>query len=140
MYLMIGSRPDLAFSIANVSAHLSSYTREHWEAVKRILRYVKGTKSHGLEYGGDSVNLTAYSDSDYAGDSESRRSTSGYVTYVGNCAVTWSSRKQRIVATSTAEAEYIALAHCASTLRSRGFIFTAVSERTRISTDNNDNI
>jgi len=113
MYLMIGSRPDLVFAIANVSLHLSSYEKEHWEAVKRVLRYVKGTGSHGLEYGGDSVKLSAYTDSDYAGDVASRKSTSGYVTFVGDCAVTWSARKQRIVATSTAEAEYIALAHCA---------------------------
>jgi Reverse transcriptase (RNA-dependent DNA polymerase) len=113
MYLMIGSRPDLAFAITNVSTYMSNYDREHWEAVKRVLRYVKGTKSHRLEYGGDSVKLSAYTDSDYAGDVAERKSTSGYVTFVGNCAVTWSSRKQRIIATSTAEAEYIALAHCA---------------------------
>jgi hypothetical protein len=58
------------------------------------------------------VILTALTDSDYASDEEQRKSVSGYVTFVGQCAVTWSSRKQRIVAQSTAEAEYIALAHC----------------------------
>ena len=112
MYLTIGSRPDLAYSITNVSSFLSNYSAAHWEAVKRLLRYVKGTPRHGLEYGGASVTLSAYSDSNYAGDEGDRKSVSGYVTYIGECAVTWSSRKQRIVATSTAEAEYIALAHC----------------------------
>ena len=113
MYLMIGSRPDLAFAITNVSSYLSCFVQEHWEAVKRVLRYVKGTPDHCLEYGGDDVVLSAHSDSDYAGDVDGRKSVSGYVTKIGGCTVTWSSRKQRIVATSTAEAEYIGLAHCA---------------------------
>jgi hypothetical protein len=84
--------------------------------VKRIIRYVKGTASTGLEYGGDAVTLSAYTDSEYAGNADGRRSVSGYVTKIGNCSVTWSSRKQRIVTCSTAEAEYVSLAHCAREL------------------------
>ena len=75
MYLMIGSRPELAYAVQNVSKYLSKYSLAHWEAVKRIIRYVKGTTDHGLEYGGDSVALTAYSDSDYADDTDYREST-----------------------------------------------------------------
>lgn len=112
MYLMIGSRPELAFSIQDVSRFLNAYAKPHWEAVKQIIKYVKGTTAHGLEFSGSDVRLSAYSDSDYAADEDERKSVSGYVTFIGNCAVTWSSRKQRIVAQSTAEAEYIALAHC----------------------------
>ncbi|GMF31467.1 unnamed protein product [Phytophthora fragariaefolia] len=80
--------------------------------VKQIVKYVKGTAAYGLEYGGTEVKLSACTASDYAADEDERKSVSGYATFIGNCAVTWSSRKQRIVAQSTAEAESIVLAHC----------------------------
>ncbi|OWZ05476.1 Retrotransposon protein, Ty1-Copia subclass [Phytophthora megakarya] len=95
---MIGSRPELAFSIQDVSRLLNAYAKPHWEAVKQIIKYVKGTTAHGLEFSGPDIRLSAYSDSDYAADEDERKSVSEYVTFIGNCAVTRNSRKQRIVA------------------------------------------
>jgi hypothetical protein len=112
MYLMVGSRPDIAYAVQDVSQFLNCYDKSHWEAGKRILRYIQGTSSVGLEYSGERVILGAYADSDYASSTVDRKSVSGYITKIGNCVITWSSRKQRTVAQSTAEAEYISLAHC----------------------------
>lgn len=112
MYLMIGPRHDLAFAVQEVSRFLNACTRPHWEAVKQIIKYVKKTSLHELEFSGSSVLLSAFTDSDYAADPDDHRLVSGYVTYIGDCAVTWSSRKQRVIAQSSAEAEYVALAHC----------------------------
>ncbi|OWZ03650.1 polyprotein [Phytophthora megakarya] len=112
MYQMIGSRPDIAFAIQDVSRYMANYGEAHWEAVKRCLRYLKATRDYGLEFSGDAVVLKAFTDSDYAACEDDRRSVSGYVTMIGQCTITWSSRRQRIVAQSTAEAEYVALAHC----------------------------
>lgn len=109
---MIGSRLDMDFAIQDASRFLSSYGEAHWQAVKRCIRYLKATQNYGLEFGGDAVVLRAFTDSDYAGCEDDRRSVSGYVTMIGNCTVTWISRKQRIVAQSTAEAEYVVLGHC----------------------------
>jgi hypothetical protein len=89
-------------------------TEIHVAAVKRILRYLKGTTSYGLWYErGKGDELTGWSDSDYAGDIDDRRSTSGYVFMIGTKAVSWPSKKQPIVTLSTTEAEFIAAASCA---------------------------
>ena len=87
----------------------------HWLTAKRILRYLKGTTEMGIFYkkGGGSTDVVAYSDSDFAGDLDDQRSTSGYVFFFGSGAVSWASKKQPIVALSTTEAEYIAAAFCA---------------------------
>jgi hypothetical protein len=87
--------------------------KEHWAAVKRILRYLKGTTGYGYVYarGGElPPMLLGYSDSDYVGDVEDRRSTSGAVYFLGRSLVMWSSQKQKIVALSSYEAEYITAA------------------------------
>ena len=89
--------------------------KEHWTAVKRILRYLKGTVGYGYKYrrGGEmQPMLLGYSDSDYAGDVEDRKSTTGVVYFLGKSMVTWSSQKQKIVALSSCEAEYVAAAAC----------------------------
>ena len=87
----------------------------HWLATKRILRYLKGTTGFGIFYRKEesSLKLVAFTDSDYAGDLDDRRSTSGYVIMMGYGAVSWSSKKQSVVALSTTEAEYIAASLCA---------------------------
>lgn len=113
MYIMIGSRPDLAYRIQGVSRFLNAYGKPHWEAVTHIIKYVDKTKNYELEFSDEAPVLKTYTDSDYAADEDEQKSVSGYVTKTRNCVVTWSSKKQRIVAQSTAEAEYIALAHCA---------------------------
>jgi hypothetical protein len=84
--------------------------RQHWAAVKQILRYVKGTIGYGCVYqaGAGSETVTGYSDSDHAGDQDDRKSTTGVLFFLGSGVITWSSQKQNIVALSSCEAEYIA--------------------------------
>jgi hypothetical protein len=82
--------------------------KEHWEAVKWILRYLRGTTTHALCFGGSDTFLQGYVDSDMAGDKDSRRSTTGYVFTIGGTAVSWISKLQKVVALSTIEAEYVA--------------------------------
>jgi hypothetical protein len=85
----------------------------HMTAAKRILRYIRGTSEHGVLYKrGRQAELTAYTDSDYGGDVDDMKSTSGYIFMLGSGAVSWSSRKQPIVTLSTTEAEFIAAAYC----------------------------
>ena len=110
LYLSGWTRPDIAFAVSNVARFWSNPTKEHWSAVKRILRYLKGTAHYGLMYFTDNNALTGYSDADWAGDVNDRKSTSGYLFMLGGAAVSWKSRKQTCVALSTAEAEYLALA------------------------------
>ncbi|KAH9095635.1 hypothetical protein Ae201684P_015436 [Aphanomyces euteiches] len=87
--------------------------KKHFGEMKRIMRYVAGTMSHGLLYRGSELDMCGYTDSDYAANPDNRRSVSGYCTFVGKCLVSWASQTQGIVAQSTTEAEYIALAQAA---------------------------
>jgi hypothetical protein len=82
--------------------------KEHWEAIKWILRYLRGTSNHALCFGGSETVLQGYVDSDMAGDKDSRRSTTRYVFTIGGTAVSWISKLQKVVALSTKEAEYVA--------------------------------
>ncbi|GJX51632.1 hypothetical protein Tco_0278477 [Tanacetum coccineum] len=85
-------------------------TKKHFEAIKRVFRYLKGTIHMGLWYPKDNaMSLTAYADADHAGCQDSRRSTSGSAQFLGDRLVSWSSKKQRSTAISTTEAEYIAM-------------------------------
>ncbi|KAL0298830.1 UNVERIFIED_CONTAM: Retrovirus-related Pol polyprotein from transposon RE2 [Sesamum radiatum] len=87
----------------------------HWEAALRILKYIKTSPGKGLLFKRHGyVKIEAYSDADYAGSKDDRKSTSGYCTYVGGNLVTWRSKKQTTVARSSAEAEYRAMAHTTS--------------------------
>ena len=89
-------------------------TELHMQVVKRVLRYLRGTVDLGLQYKRNGRNkLEAFTDSDYAGDLDDRRSTSRYVFMLSSCAVSWSSKKQPVVTLSTTEAEFIAAASCA---------------------------
>ncbi|KAK9734241.1 hypothetical protein RND81_04G125600 [Saponaria officinalis] len=94
---------------------MANPTTSHWLAAKRILRYVKGTTTLGIFYrkGKNNLRLVGFTDSDYAGDLNDRRSTSGFTFMLGFGAVSWASKKQPVVALSTTEAEYIAAALCA---------------------------
>ena len=113
-YLSTITRPDITFAVSNVAKFCSKPTKEHWTAVKRIMRYLKGTQNHGLLYKkASSGTCISFSDSDWAGNLDDRRSTSGYIFQVGGTAISWKSRKQSCVALSTAEAEYIALSQAA---------------------------
>lgn len=105
------TRPDIAFSVSMVSQHMHSPTEEHLEAVFKILRYLKRTSGRGLLFkGSNTIKIEAYTDADWAGCVNDRRSTSGMCTYVGGNLVTWRSKKQSVVALSSAEAEFRAAA------------------------------
>jgi hypothetical protein len=113
MYLL-ATRPDLAYSVCLIARFMEKPTETHLIAAKRILRYLKGTESLGILYKrGIKQALQGWTDSDYAGDVEDRKSTSGYVYSYGSSAISWSSKKQPIVTQSTTEAEFVAAASCA---------------------------
>ncbi|GJW84275.1 retrovirus-related pol polyprotein from transposon TNT 1-94 [Tanacetum coccineum] len=110
MYVMVCTRPDIALAMGVVSRYMAHPRKEHWNAVKRIFRYLKGTSDIGLIYGGEREYLVSgYSDSDYAADLDARRSLTGYVFTIGNSVVSWKATLQPYVALSTTEAEYMAL-------------------------------
>jgi hypothetical protein len=106
------TRPDIAFAVSVVSQFMHDPKTHHMEAVNRIIRYLKGCPGRGLLYKSNgSLQVECYTDADWAGSLDDRRSTSGYCTFVGGNLVTWRSKKQNVVARSTAEAEFRAMAH-----------------------------
>jgi hypothetical protein len=112
MYAMRGTRPDIAYAIGKLSKFCNNPGPEHWTAAKRVLRYLKGTKHYGIKYTGTSgyPTLEGYADADWAGNKENSKSTSGYVFLLAGGAISWRSRLQTLVALSSTEAEYVALA------------------------------
>jgi hypothetical protein len=112
MYAALTVRIDIAFIAGQLAQHCQNPGMDHWKAAQRVLRYLASTRNHGLCFGGNVPSdniLIGYSDADYAGDPDTRRSTSGYVFILNGGAVTWSSRRQPIVALSTMQSEYIAV-------------------------------
>jgi Reverse transcriptase (RNA-dependent DNA polymerase) len=109
MYLMTGTRPDLASSIQLVSRFSSNPGPLHWEMVKNIFRYIQKTKSMKLTFTRQGhVKVAGYCDADWESCIDTRRSTTGYVFTLGGGAVTWCSRRQKSVALSSCESEYVA--------------------------------
>ena len=108
MYLATCTRPDIAFAVGMLARFSSKPNRSHWVAAKRVLRYLKRTMNFGLFYSNGS-GVLGYSDADWAGDMDDRKSTSGYMFQIAGGPVSWRSKKQDTVALSTAEAEYVAL-------------------------------
>ena len=109
MYAMVCTRPDIAHAVGVVSMYMNNPGKEHWQAVKWILRYLRGTTSHALCFGGSNTTLQGYVDSDMEGDRYTNRSTTGYVFTVGGSTISWISKLQRVVALSTSKAEYVSL-------------------------------
>jgi hypothetical protein len=106
------TRPDIAFAVSVVSQFMHAPCEKHMEAVYRILRYLKSAPGKGLMlYKNGHLEVEGYTDADWAGSITDRRSTSGYCTFVGGNLVTWRSKKQSVVARSSAEAEFRAMAH-----------------------------
>ncbi|CAL1397253.1 unnamed protein product [Linum trigynum] len=106
------TRPDISFATQQVSQFMSNPTISHYKAVTRILRYLKHAPSTGLLFSSSSsLQLQAFSDSDWAACVDSRRSITGYCVYLGSSLVSWKSQKQTIVSRSSCEAEYRALAY-----------------------------
>ena len=112
MYLMVSTRPDIASSIQVFAKYMQNPGIEHWEGVKRVFRYLKTTMRLCLRYEREgSTQVRGYCDSDYAGDLDTMRSTAGYVFLLAGGAISWSSKRQQIVAVSSTEAEYMAATH-----------------------------
>ena len=100
---------DISFAVGFVSRFMERPTEEHMATVKRLLRYISGTIGYGLVYKkSDFPDLVGYSDSDHAGDIDTRKSTTGMMFYLGDNLISWQSVKQRVVALSSCEAEYVA--------------------------------
>ncbi|CAA7266308.1 unnamed protein product [Cyclocybe aegerita] len=127
MYLAIGTRPDIAYTVQKLAQFTQNPKPKHWTAVKRIFRYLKGTRTHALTYSGSddftTPELNIYCDAD-CGSNANRKSVSGYVVTLAGGAVSWSSKKQTTVALSTAEAEYVAATHAAKQVLWHRSLFT----------------
>ena len=113
MYAMLCTRPDICYAVGVVSRFQSNPGKEHWVAVKAILKYLRRTRNYMLVYGDKDLILTGYTDSDFQGDKDSRKSTSGAVFTLGGAAIVWRSIKQGCIADSTMEAEYVAACEAA---------------------------
>ncbi|GKV49633.1 hypothetical protein SLEP1_g56374 [Rubroshorea leprosula] len=111
------TRPDISFAVSRLSQFMHKPTDVHWQALKRVLRYLRGTTSHGiLLRPQQSLSLHAFSDADWAGDRDTCLSTTGYIVFLGGNPISWRAAKQRAVARSSTEAEYRALAASSSEL------------------------
>ena len=106
----IFTRPDITYAVNQVCQYMHKPTATHLAAAKRILRYLQGTLHLGIRFQSGSPTLTAFTDSDWAGDPYDRRSTTGITVFLGNNPITWVSKKQHTVSRSSTEAEYRALA------------------------------
>jgi hypothetical protein len=113
LYLSTNTRPDIAYAVGVLSRFMSKPMDKHWTAAKRVLRYLAGTYTLGLFYARDRRDVSAYSDADFAGDVDQRKSTSGMVVVMNGAAIMWRSKLQSIVTTSTCEAEYVSASDAA---------------------------
>ena len=109
IYLSVGTRPDITYAVQQLSQFLDNFSFAQWNAAIRVVRYLKGTRDLRLGLGGDqSISLRGFTDSDWANCLDTRRSVGGYLFTLGSAVISWSSRKQKTVATSSCEAEYTA--------------------------------
>ena len=107
MYAMVCTRPDIAYAVGVVSRFMSRPGKQHWETVKWILRYLKGSPNTCLCFTGVSLKLQGYVDADFTDDIDSRKSTTGFVFTLGGTTISWASNLQKIFTLSTTEAEYV---------------------------------
>lgn len=123
MYLAVCTRPDIAYVISYLSQFNNCFSELHWKAAKRVLRYLRGTINYCLVFEKGDTKIIGYTDADWAANEVDRRSYTGYVFSLGTSVVSWESRKQRTVALSSAEAEYMAISDaCKEGLFLRAFI------------------
>jgi len=113
LYISVKTRPDIAYAVNQASRHSEDPREVDFKALLMILQYLKCTKDKSIEYKKSST-FTGYSDSDFAGDEETKKSTSGYIYLLGNSPISWKSSLQKIVTLSSAEAEYVSLTDCAT--------------------------
>ena len=108
MYVTVCTRLDITHAVGVASRYMNNPGKEHWKAVLWILRYLRGTTSHAICFGGSDTVLQGYVDADTTGDKDSRRSTKGYVFTVGGTIMSWISKLQKVVTLSRMEVEYVA--------------------------------
>jgi hypothetical protein len=135
------TRPDLSYAVQQACLHMHAPRAHHLAMVKRILRYISGTADHGLHvHRSTTLDLVGYSDADWAGCPDTRRSTSGYAVFLGDSLVSWSSKRQPTVSRSSAEAEYRAVANvvaeCCWLRQLLGELHVAVPKATVVYCDN----
>lgn len=107
MYIMLGTRSDIAYAVSMASRYLSNPGPQHVKLARRILRYLKGTKALRPTYKGQLQLLNGSTNADWAGCRDTRRSTAGYLFHIGSGAISWQSKRQNVVALSTCEAEFM---------------------------------
>ena len=145
MYAMLGTRPDLAYTVSALGRFSSDLSTKHAGALKRVLRYLRHTQYHGLVFQGmrssnkEKVEISGYSDSDWAGDIDTRWSTTGYTFVLGGAAISWKSRRQATVARSSTEVEYIAVTEAASEAIWLRRLFAELVSNSRLQQINVDN-
>ncbi|CAM8907407.1 unnamed protein product [Rhodiola kirilowii] len=110
MYAMTSTRPDIAFAVGKLSRYTSNPSEDHWRAVHRVLRYLKGTMNLGLVYSEFLSVIEGYSDASWISNEEDHSSTSGWVFLLGGGTISWASKKQTCISSSTMESEFVALA------------------------------
>lgn len=116
MYIANGTRPDICYAVNMLAQVASNPGRVHWEAAKRVVRYLKGTRDLKLIWGASQSGLLGYTDASHASEDLGWKSMSGYVFLLAGGAISWCAKKQSLIALSTAESEYIAMTHAAKEL------------------------
>ena len=110
MYIATCTRPDIAHAVGEDAKFCERYNKSHWTAAKRILKYLKTTQDMSIVFSGfNKGELIGFADANWAGDLDTRRSTTGYVFFLNGSAISWNSKLQPTVATSSTEAEYMGL-------------------------------
>ena len=109
MYAMVCTRPDIAHAVGVVSRYMANPGKEHWEALKWLLRYLRGTSSTSLCFGKVKVTLQGFVDADLGGDVDSNKSTSRYIYTIGETTVSWMSSIKKCVSVLSTEVEYVAI-------------------------------
>lgn len=109
MYLALMTRPDISYSVSNLSQFNNCYDNSHWEYAKRLLKYLKKTRDSGLKFQKGSGFLQGFVDADWGSNKSDKRSYTGFCFSLSNSLVSWESTKQKTVALSSTEAEYMAL-------------------------------
>ena len=110
IYISTCTRPDIAYAVNRHAQFFASYTDNHFETAKKILMYLSATKHFGLHLGGrKDLNFKVYVDADFANEEESRLSVTGNIIFIGDSLISWTSKRQKLVATSSTEAEFLAV-------------------------------
>lgn len=139
MYLSVLTRPDISYAVSYLSQFNNCHTETHWKHCKRILRYLKGTKNYGICFGRTDKSLECFVDADWGSNTFDRKSYTGFCfTFVGG-PISWESRKQKTVALSSTEAEYVAMSEASKEaiyLRNLFFELTGASQTIVLFNDN----